>query len=93
MDKKRESLIILREWKNSEEMCNSSIQLGTSCLKMEETGEKVKKQYQKIKSNRNVLRIVASKATSDVVMRWRIILNEKALEKESRERIYILKIV
>lgn len=30
-------------------MCNSSIQLGTSCLKkMEETGEEVKKQYQKI---------------------------------------------
>lgn len=31
-------------------MCNSSIQLGISCLKMEETGEKVKKQYQKIKA-------------------------------------------
>lgn len=29
-------------------MCNSSIQLGTSCLKMKETGEEVKKQYQKI---------------------------------------------
>lgn len=50
---------------------------------MEETGEKVKKQYQKIKSNRNVLKIVASKATSDVVMRWRVIL------KSVRERIYI----